>query len=359
MTTWMVLVLVCGLGALGCENKRKQAPPVETASGSGSAASVPVHVPLAGKQLAAAYLACNELLSTGKLEDYKTRCITADFLGHPVDDLEVKGADAVIAQFTAMRAAFSDLRLAPQHVFVHGRTLLAVGLMTGTHDGAMKTALGEIAPTKKRIGILFFHKLAVNELDKATEEWWFGDPATLLGQIGALPKGSASRKLAQGAGAPIIVVAAGDPKERANLEIVKKMNVGFNAHKVTDQLAGFADTAVEADQANATDTRGKPAIAASHTSFHTAFPDGKLAVETLAVGDHVIQTGAFTGTHTGRFDGLPATDTKLNFGLAEVIEVADGKIVKLTRFRNGLALLSKLGLMSPPGDEPSTTKQPH
>ena len=354
-------VAALAVGAAGCKKKPKDDPQQGSASkpdegsakqGSGSA-EAPKPAPLAGKELAAKYLACNEHLSSGKLEDFKKDCITTEFLGHPVDDIEQKGADAVVAQFAAMRAAFPDLKSLPQLVFVNGRTILAVGLMVGTHEGAMKTPMGDLEPTKKKMGTWFFHKLALNDENKATEEWWFGDPATLVGQLGKLPKGTPFRPAADKGleGAPVIIVAADDAKEKANLETIKKLNEAFNAHKPADEIALFTPDAVESDQASPADTKGAKAIGPGLKTFHVAFPDGKIAVDAVAVGDYVIQHGTFTGTHKGPLDKLAPTQAKVTMGFAEVFEMKDGKIAKLWRFRNGLALATQLGLMKAP-DEP-------
>jgi predicted ester cyclase len=352
-----VALLALALATVGCKKKPKEEPKQGSASttaeqpGSGSgSAEAPKPAPLTGKELAAKYLACNEHLSAGKLEDFKQDCITAEFLGHPVDDVEQKGADAVVAEFAKMRAAFSDMKSLPQLVFVNGRTILAVGMMSGTHDGPMKTPMGDIEPTKKKISTLFFHKLVLDDENKATEEWWFGDPATMLGQLGKLPKGTAFRPPAENGleGAPIIIVAADDAKEKANLDAIKKFNEAFNAHKPADEIAQFTDDAVESDQASPTDTKGKKAIGPGLKVFHTAFPDGKIAVDVVAVGDYVIQHGSFTGTHKGPLDKIKPTQAKVTMGFAEVFEMKDGKIAKLWRFRNGLSLATQLGLMTEP-----------
>ena len=354
MSVKSVLILALAVGAIGCKSKPKEQPPQAGSAGSDAGAAPvepPRPPPLAGKELATKYLACNDLLSQGKLDDFKRDCITADFLGHPVDAMEQKGADAVIAEFTAQRAAFPDMKVQPQLVFVDGRTILAIGLMTGTHEGPMKTPVGDLAPTKKPIGMLFFHKLAINDENKATEEWWFGDPATLVGQIGKLPKGIKSRPaMAKGLeGAPIVIVAADDAREQANLEVITKLNEAFNARKASDEIALFADDAVESDQASAADITGRKAIEPGLRAFHTAFPDGKIAVDAVAVGDYVIQHGKFTGTQNGPLDKLPPSQAKVEMGFAEVFEMKDGKIAKLWRFRNGLALAGQLALMKAPG----------
>jgi len=216
----------------------------------------------------------------------------------------------------------------------------------------MKTPMGEIAATKKKIGMMFFHKLALNDGNKATEEWWYGDPATMLGQIGKLPKefGPVRPATDKGLdGAPIVIVAADDAKEKANVEAIKKLNEAFNAHKPADQIAAFADDAVQSDQAGPSDTKGKKAIEPGLKMFHTIFPDGKIAVEAVAVGDYVIQTGTFSGTHKGPLG--KASQAKVEMAFAEVNELKDGKIVKMWRFRNALALAAKLGLMKPAGDK--------
>ena len=118
----------------------------------------------------------------------------------------------------------------------------------------------EMPPTNKKFGQLMFHRLAINEQNKASEEWVYMDPMTMMGQLGMLPKGTPPVRPAMEKGwdgAPIIVVTADNDAEKKNLEVAKAMNDAFNAHKIPDMLALMTDDFVESDQADGQDANGK------------------------------------------------------------------------------------------------------
>ena len=147
-------------------------------------------------------------------------------------------------------------------------------------------------------------------------------------------------------GAPIVVVAADDDKEKKNVEAATKSAAAFTSHKIPDILATYTDDALESDQAGSKDWKGKKEIQAGTETLLKAFPDFKGSDATFfAAGDYVVMTGKFEGTHTGPLGPLKATNKKVNGEFAEVMEMKDGKIAKLWRFRNGMAMAKQLGLI--------------
>ena len=153
-------------------------------------------------------------------------------------------------------------------------------------------------------------------------------------------------------GAPIVVVAADDQKEMANIETVKKWNAAFNSHNVNEVVSFYADDAVESDQALAADYNGKQEIEKLHHNLFGAFSDAKAEVPSLfAGGDYVVALGKFTGTNNGDMPDmkLKKTGKKVEFSYAEVLQVKDGKIAKVWRFRNGIAMAKQMGMMPEPG----------
>src|SRR5262245_30975701 len=240
MRTTLVLALAVAAG-FAC-NKKKSEEQVDKgntppATGSDTTAPKPTEppppakaTPKTGKDLADWYLECGKKMSDKKMDDFKKDCIAADAVIHHADDKDVK-ADEMTAMMTDMQAAFPDGKTEPQLVIVSGRNILAVNLFTGTNSGPLKMpGMPEHAATNKKVGQLFFHKIAVNEENKGTEAWEFMDPTAMMGQLGLLPKGVPFRAaIDKGwAGAPIVVITADDAKEKANLDILKKSNDAFN-----------------------------------------------------------------------------------------------------------------------------------
>ena len=63
--------------------------------------------------------------------------------------------------------------------------------------------------------------------------------------------------------------------------------------------------------------------------FMTAFPDGRHVFDlSEAAGDYVLSHGYFTGTHTGEFQGLPATGKVIKISLTMIDKIIDGKLVE-------------------------------
>src|SRR5260370_2127610 len=63
--------------------------------------------------------------------------------------------------------------------------------------------------------------------------------------------------------------------------------------------------------------------------FIDAFADGKFNIEDLiAEGDKVAMRYTYTGTHTGNFQGIPATGKKFSVGGINVLRVANGRLAE-------------------------------
>jgi predicted ester cyclase len=367
--TLATVVIALSLGGVaGCKKKPKegQLPPEKMGSmvpeGSGSAVATPAkEAKLEGKALADRYIECSNLISTQKWDDFKAKCLAAGYKVHAADYPGTQDADTAIGMMKGQFAGFPDMKLSPQVIAVNGRNLLAVSLMTGTHTAPLKSPMGELAPTNKKIGMLMFHRIQLDDENKAVEEWAYNDPMTLGSQLGVMPKeaGPGRPALEKGLeGAPIVAVATDDAKEKANIDLFNKSQVAFQSKKAADYMAFYADDAFESDQAGTVDAKGKKDIQAGSEMFLKAFPDLKLETPNVfAAGDYVIVLGTLSGTHTGPLGPVKATKKKVASEYAEVVEIKDGKIAKLWRFRNGMSMAQQLGLMpdhaTPPAEKPA------
>ena len=66
--------------------------------------------------------------------------------------------------------------------------------------------------------------------------------------------------------------------------------------------------------------------------------------EILAVGDKVITRQIDITTHTGEFQGIPATGNKVEFGVMLIWSLEDGKIVEMREEGDILGLMMQLGM---------------
>lgn len=100
--------------------------------------------------------------------------------------------------------------------------------------------------------------------------------------------------------------------------------------------------------------RGPGEMRGFFTGLFAAIPDAEMIVERVVPGENVAAVtwrlrGNFTG---GPLFGIDATGKWLELRGCDVIEVADGKIVRNTAYQDGIELLRAVGMM-PPLDSPA------
>ena len=368
MTKISLLAAALALVAMpACKKKDADAPKTETppaTPGSGSAAMAPKPVdkpaepakPKTPQEIADMYKACGEKLNGGKLDDFMKDCVADDFQSH-MGEMTMK-KDELKGMFASMRTAFPDMKWAPQLVLVNGHNIVGVALSTGTHEGTMKMpGMPDVPATHKKFGFLAAHELKVDDGGKAKEELGFEDEGTFMSQLGLAPKDAEPKRPVADKGidgAPILAIAADDAKEKANVELVKKTDEAFNAHKIPDLLALITDDAVESDQASAKDNKGKKEIEKGLKDFQTAFSDGKItSTETWGAGDYVVDIGKFEGTNDHDMGKMKKTGKKVSVQFLEVDQVKDGKVSHMWRFYDGMEFAKQLGLVKPPAAAPA------
>lgn len=349
------LVVVLGLAVLGCGKKEEEGTvqKVDPAAPKPTEPAKPeAPAPLTGSALADHYKACVGMANQAQWDRFRNECIDESYTHHAAAGMpELKGADALIAELEQRQAAFPDWKLDPQIVVVSGRNILSVLHATGTQSGPMKGPQGEVPATNKKIGLLFFHRLNMNDANKATEEWVYMDVPSMMGQLGLLPKDAPPMRPVMDKGiegAPIVVVTADDEKEKANLETVKKGNDAFIANKPADVMATMTDDVIQSDMGADKDVQGAKEVEKGMSMFRSAFSDVKLSnVEMWAAGDYVVQTFTFEGKHDKPMGKLKPTGKTVAVDVAEVMHFRDGKIDHAWRFMNGAQLMEQLG-MAPP-----------
>jgi predicted ester cyclase len=370
MTKISLLAAALALVAMpACKKKDADQPapaPAPTpAMGSGSAATPAPNAkptekepakPKTAQEMVDMYKSCTENINAGKFDDFLNTCVDANYVGHE-GDKSIK-RDDVKAEFVAMKAAFPDMKFAPQLVLVNGHTIIGVGLMTGTNEGTMKMpGMPDVPATHKKVGSLWAHKLALGDDGKAKEEWMFADEGTMMAQLGLMPKDAPPKRAAMDKGldgAPIVAIAADDAKEKANLETAKKAVDAFNAHKSADMAALWTDDVVETDIADAADHKGKKELEKGLKEFQTTFSDAKLAdTNAIAAGDFVAETGKFEGTNDHDGMHMKKTGKHVSVPYLEIVQSKDGKASHIWRFYNGMDFAMQLGMMPPPGGAPA------
>jgi steroid delta-isomerase-like uncharacterized protein len=85
-------------------------------------------------------------------------------------------------------------------------------------------------------------------------------------------------------------------------------------------------------------------------AWRDGFPDIHCDVDDLIEeGDRIAWSVRARGTHTGEFNGIPATGRSVDFESLNIGEFRDGRAIRHTVLMNDIAMLTQLGLMQPPG----------
>jgi predicted ester cyclase len=83
--------------------------------------------------------------------------------------------------------------------------------------------------------------------------------------------------------------------------------------------------------------------------FLAGFPDFRVVVEEIvANGELVCTRGHFTGTHTGEFQGIPATHRSIKASYIDMWRVEGGRAVENWAQLDMLGLMQQLGVIPAP-----------
>jgi predicted ester cyclase len=94
---------------------------------------------------------------------------------------------------------------------------------------------------------------------------------------------------------------------------------------------------------------GPEGIKAVVGMFLAGFPDMHIVVEdVVAEGDMVCTRGYFTGTHTGDFQGIPATGKSFKAGYIDMWRFEAGRAVENWAQLDMLGLMQQLGVIPAP-----------
>jgi steroid delta-isomerase-like uncharacterized protein len=126
------------------------------------------------------------------------------------------------------------------------------------------------------------------------------------------------------------------------------------ARRDLDAIASHYSPDVVVDFLGQGIVRGPDEMRAFFAGLFEALPDSEMVVDRVVGGDDVAVVqwrlrGDFTG---GPLFGIDPTGTWIEQRGCDVIEVADGKIVRNTAYQDGIELLRSIGMM-PPLDSPA------
>jgi len=131
----------------------------------------------------------------------------------------------------------------------------------------------------------------------------------------------------------------------------KELYKAFNAHDLEKFLSlHTADISCELVAADGAITHGKEELREFVKGYFDAFPDYKIKLTScFASGNRQCEECFVSGTHTGIFQGLPATGKSFSFRGTIVRQLRKGKTYRTTMYFDPASLLRQLGVLpSPP-----------
>jgi steroid delta-isomerase-like uncharacterized protein len=127
--------------------------------------------------------------------------------------------------------------------------------------------------------------------------------------------------------------------------------MGKGNMKVIDELV--ADDFVEHYVPDPKMPANKAGLTQMMAMFRTGFPDLQVTVEDIiAKGDKVWAYTTMRGTNTGEFMGMKATGKKIEVKGIDIVRFVNGRAVEHWGVNDDLAMMTQLGMMSMPGQEP-------
>ena len=88
---------------------------------------------------------------------------------------------------------------------------------------------------------------------------------------------------------------------------------------------------------------------AGYRAFFAGFPDLRFeALDTVADGEKVAVHFQITGTHTGEFQGIPATGRSMQVQGMTILQFRDGKVTERWNQLDQMSLLQQLGVIPAP-----------
>ncbi len=362
----LAIALLLPLAA--CKKKEAEAPPPEPkpAPGSGSAAMAgsagsaamkpePAK-PATPDEMAKRYVECWGFFAAKDADKFKS-CWTKDATSLFVDSgmPEATGSDAIIAtQAKPLWDAFPDVKADVELVLVNGHNAVSVALVSGTNTGPLKTPMGELPATNKKLGVQTAHATHFTDDGKTADKArFYQDMGEQMSQLG-LSKAPARPAADKPTMALETVIAKDDDTEKKNLAVAQANLDAFNKHDAKALDATLADDVVWSEIGAPKDWTNKKDTVKAHEGLFKAFSDLKITLDgsAWAAGDYVVAEGTFAGTNDGAMPEMgiaKKTGKQVSVHFLQLFKIKDGKIKNSWGFWNSMKMAMDLGMMPPPG----------
>lgn len=248
---------------------------------------------------------------------------SADFVDHNPDPGQEKGLEGMKAMFRGFIEAFPDMYFRIDHMIAEGDRVGVRCTVTATHMGAFNG----IPATGRKITVQGFDWTRYKN-GKAVERWGVFDMAGMLQQLGVIPG------------------PTGD-------ELKKLSNKYYETLDATKgDIASMRDKLVDPMCATYFNGQGPlplDAVQGMMKMFWGSFNDLKHDTqEQMCEGDVVYNRLTVSGTQTGEFNGIPASNKKAKIDVITCQKWANGKVVEQWINPDMVSLLQQIGAMPTP-----------
>ncbi len=174
----------------------------------------------------------------------------------------------------------------------------------------------------------------------------------LLGACNGAPDGRTGTKgpehtaMMQADSAAKAHVAAQEATTKAIIEL-------FNTASTEGVENMLTDNFLDHQQDPSVKATGLQGVKEMMAMYHTAFPDFKQEILGMSTtGDRTYVHLRLTGTNSGPWGAMPATGKTMDVMGADVIRFENGKAAEHWGYMEEMKMMTQLGLMPPPGEEP-------
>jgi len=109
-----------------------------------------------------------------------------DYEGTAPGDVKLKGPQAAKEYNQSFITAFPDARIETKNIFTQGGHVIVEGVFTGTHDGVLKTPMGDVPATGRKVKGEFVQVFEVDRGLIKTQHLMY-DQVQLMTQLGMAP----------------------------------------------------------------------------------------------------------------------------------------------------------------------------
>lgn len=137
--------------------------------------------------------------------------------------------------------------------------------------------------------------------------------------------------------------------EQDNARLAEQAIAAINERNLDKYVQLLDESFVMQTETQPAPVRGRDEVRQMLQSYFQGIPDFRIEIEQIiASGDYVVTRSHVTGTHTGTFMGIPATNRKIDTHGCNIVEIRNGKAVRSRLYAENVKLLQQLGVLTLP-----------